>query len=137
MSEQERSRKRASLFAEIVSAVVNPVIEDEHVAHDWFFHSVEDWQESSGSRDLIEEFATTLSDARNAVYAIQKPHKYLAQIAEWIEGMSSYDFSTHSSNTRGWLEERSEMIAKFGFWQCGNCATQSTYRPQHDKVSCC
>lgn len=124
MSEQERSRKRAALFAEVVSAIVNPVVEDEHVAHDWAFYGCDDWEQSSGSRALIEEFATTLEDASSAVYAIQKPHKYLEEIAEWIEGMDTIAM------------EKSAMIEKFGFWQCQQCSKQSTFRPEHDEVSC-
>lgn len=124
MSEQERSRKRAALFAEVVSAIVNPVVEDEHVAHDWAFYECDDWEQSSGSRALIEEFATTLEDASSAVYAIQKPHKYLEEIAEWIEGMDTIAM------------EKRAMIEKFGFWQCQQCSKQSTFRPEHDEVSC-
>jgi|APGre2960657373_1045057.scaffolds.fasta_scaffold128617_1 hypothetical protein len=124
MSEKERSQQRASLFAEVISAVVNPVIEDEHVAHDWAFYNSDDWEQSSGSRGLIEEFASTLSDASSAVYAIQKPHKYLEEIAEWIERMDTVAF------------EKRAMIDKFGFWQCQQCSRQSTYRPEDDEESC-
>ena len=132
MSEKERSQQRANHFAEIVSEVVNPVVAQEERTHEWEFiaRDADDdyddvaWSLHNGSREIIEQYAATKSTGADAMYVLEKPHKFLDGVAEFIENM---DVAT---------SEKEYMTRKFGYWHCMECDAEAYSIESGDEEPC-
>lgn len=107
MPEGKQSEYTARVFKELMSELLSPVIEKEH---DVFFVENNEWKHKDSSRDVIEDFAkATAKTVDEAFYIMEKPHKYLEQIAEWIESQPGLRMMKHYE------------IEPFGSYRCDAC----------------
>ena len=119
MPETKASAYTAEVFTKAMSAIIAT-----KKTHDWLFYVSDEWELSSGSRDIIEDFARTMRTAQGAVSVMQKPHHWIEEIVAYVEDMSTVDF------------EKSAIIAKFGTWHCSNCELETTLREDGEHEDC-
>ena len=119
MAETKASAYTSEVFGKAMSAILAT-----KKTHDWVFDVGDEWELSSGSRDIIEDFARTMSTAQGAVNVMQKPHHWIEEIVAYVEDMSMVGF------------EKSAIIAKFGTWHCENCGSETTLREDGEHEDC-
>ena len=107
MPESKSSAYTTRVFAEVMSELLAPVVEK---AHEVYFVASDEWKYKDSSRDVIEDYAkSSARTVADAFYIIEKPHKFLEEIAEWIE------------NQPGLKMMKKYEIEPFGSYECENC----------------
>lgn len=107
MPESKQSEYTARVFTELMSELLTPVVEKKHEVS---FYENSEWKYKMSSRDVIEDFAkATAKNVSDAFYIMEKPHKFLAEIAEWIEQQPGLRMMKHYE------------IEPFGYYECDNC----------------